>query len=231
MVLRVALDCRLVNVLALVGSLVACSGSDSTDGSKTTHMPDGLPGVYAGDFPCSNCAAIAATLWLRPDGRFFLRQSYVEADGTADGSSSYALGRWRWDDAAAFIVLTGAGPQRRFSWVDQQRLKLHTVSTVEHLLTRDPLAPPFADRLRLDGESTIIEGNAVFTECLTGLQFQIAKDGGFNELRRRHRVVNSRGKVALTSVDARITEVAAGDAVAELLVIDRVVDLKPGVGC
>ena len=193
-------------------------------------MPDGLPGVYAGDFPCSNCAGIAATLWLRPDARFFLRQSYVGDDGTTD-SSSYALGRWRWDENDAVIVLAGAGPERRFSSVDEQHLKLHTVSKIEHLLTRDPLAPAFADRIRLDGESAVIEGNVVFTECLTNLQLPVAKEGGFNELRRQHRLLNSRGGVALTAVDGRITEVANGDTVSELLVIDRVIGLKPGVGC
>lgn len=214
----------------LIGLLAGCGRGSDGDGRQITRMPDGLPGVYAGEFPCSNCAAIAATLWLRPDGRFFLRQSFVDDDETADGSA-YALGRWRWDQDDALIVLAGAGPERRFSRLDEQRLRMHTASKTEHVLSRDPFAPPFGDLVRLDGESAIVDGNAVFTECLTGLQFPVAKDGAFTALRRQHRLLNARGKVALTAVDARITEVAAGDATAELLVIERFIDLRPGVGC
>jgi hypothetical protein len=194
-------------------------------------MPDDLPGVYTGDLPCSNCAAIAATLWLRSDERFFLRQSYVQADGAVDGRSTYALGHWRWDSHAAVLVLTGAGPERRIEWVDADHLQLHTFSQVEHVLTRDPLDPPFGDELRLDGESVMVDRSAVFTECLTGLQLQVADDAGFAELRRRHRVLGSSGKSALTGIDGRIIQVADGDSIAERLVIERIVDLKPGVGC
>jgi hypothetical protein len=63
----------------VLAALAACSRHSSDDEAATTPMPSGLPGVYAGAFPCSNCQTIAATLWIRDDGRFFLRQSYVGA--------------------------------------------------------------------------------------------------------------------------------------------------------
>jgi hypothetical protein len=61
-----------------------CSRDDGDEVPASTPMPGSLPGVYVGEFPCSNCAAIAATLWLRPDNGFFLRQEFV--DGGAAGA-------------------------------------------------------------------------------------------------------------------------------------------------
>ena len=70
---------RATAMLLLLAALQGGCGRDS--GEKTeprTPMPSGLAGVYAGELPCSNCAKIEATLWLRPDGRFFLRQRFVD---------------------------------------------------------------------------------------------------------------------------------------------------------
>jgi copper homeostasis protein (lipoprotein) len=193
-------------------------------------MPAGLPGVYAGELPCSNCESIAATLWLRPDERFFLRQQYVDERGATDGGS-YSLGRWHWDEQAAELVLHGAGPERRIAVAAKGRLRMRGASPVEHVLERDPAAPPFIDRITLQGDSRIIDKAAVFTECLTGLELAVAEENAFKELRRQHRVLNSRGKAALTSVEAHIVTITEGDATREVLVVDRVVGLKPGARC
>jgi hypothetical protein len=209
--------------------LIGCGGDSGDDTARIAPMPDSLPGVYAGEFPCSNCAAIEATLWLRPDGRFFLRQSYVGEGGVVD--SSYALGKWSWDEHAAEAVLRGVGPERRVAPLDADRLEQRTASPLQHVLTRDHAAPPFTDRLRLDGETVIVDGAAVFAECLTGLRFDVAQESAFNELRRQHRVLSGRGGSALTSVEARIRGVGAGETMREVLVVDRVVGMKPGETC
>jgi hypothetical protein len=216
----------------IAASAAACSGdSGGAGGATPTPVPAGLPGVYAGDFPCSNCAAIAATLWLRSDNRFFLRQSYAGNDGTLDGVSTYAVGRWHWDEVAALVVLVGAGPDRRLEPLDAGQLRLLTASKVAHVLTLDPASPAFTDRLRLDGESAIVDGNAEFIECLTGLQFAVAKEGAYGELRRQHRRLNPRGRVTRTALEGRIVTRAAQDSANETLLVERVIDLKPGVGC
>jgi hypothetical protein len=215
--------------LALVCCMLLGCGGDGA-GRRLAEMPAGMPGVYAGDLPCSNCAAIATTLWLRPDERFFLRQRYLD-EGGAEASSAYALGRWHWDGEAAELVLQGAGPERRVKPAGGDRVRLRTASQPAHPLARDPSAPPFADRVTIAGDSYILEKGAVFTECLTGLKFTVAEANAFKELRRQHRVLNSRGKSALTSVEAHIVSVADGDATREVLVVDRVIGLKPHAHC
>jgi hypothetical protein len=211
----------------VIVAAAACSGNSNDQAEVLTPKPDELPGVYAGDFPCSNCAAIAATLWLRPDGRFFLRQRYVGENGAAAGTNAYALGSWRWDESTALVVLEARGPERRLARLDVDRLALVTASAAPHVLERDPAAPPFTDSVPLDGESAIVDGNGVFKECLTGLTLPIAKQNAFDDLRRLHRRMNRSGRITLTAVEAHLT----ANAVTETLVLDRVLELKPGEGC
>lgn len=219
-----------------LAAAAGCSRGGNDDAPEATPMPASVPGVYAGDFPCSNCAAIAATLWLRPDGGFFLRQRFVESDGAAAAApaaapaATFGLGRWSWDEHAAQLVLRGAGPERRLLVHAADRLQLLVASPVEHTLARDASHPPFVDRLTLDGESAVTDGGATFTECLTGLTFAVADAGASRELRRQHRRLNPRGKVALTTVEAQLVP-APDDSAAEQLLIERFVTMKPGTPC
>jgi len=224
----------LLMIAAGASALGGCNRDGSGDGAApTTPMPPTLPGVYAGRLPCSNCAAIVATLWLRPDGTFFLRQIFSDEDDRADTATSatYGLGRWHWDEQAAEAVLRSAGPERRLLVRDGDRLDLRVASPLEHVFERDPAAPLFQDRVRLDGESVVTKDGATFTECLTGLQLPVAATGEYRELRRQHRVLNPRGKVALTTIEGYFEAVTTDDATRETLVVDRVVTIKPGTAC
>jgi len=214
---------------ALLAALTACGRDSGDDGSAMTPMPPGLPGVYAGSFPCSNCESIAATLWLRDDDRFVLRQTYVGGASPAD--NAYSFGRWSWDEHAAELVLQGRGPERRLAPLDAERLEMRSASPIDHVLTRDPSAPSFTDRVQIDGESVVAENGATFTQCVSGLVLPIADAGAFKELRRQQRVLNPRHKVAVTEVEAHITTVSSGESSHEVLVIDKVIKLKPGKGC
>jgi hypothetical protein len=223
-------------MLALLAALQGC-GSDSVEKiEQRTPMPLGLTGVYAGDFPCSNCAKIEATLWLRQDGRFFLRQRFVDDAETSavkkppTPPATYGLGRWSWDDLAAQVVLRGAGPERRLRVRDAEHLELRVASPIEHILARDDTEPDFRDRITLDGESAVTATGATFKECLTGLELPVAVDAGaYRQLRHYHRTMNARGKIALTAVEGHL--VPGGSKTSERLVVDAFISIKPGTGC
>jgi hypothetical protein len=228
---------RFLSLLALAAGLVG--GCDSEVQEKVearTPMPVGLAGVYSGDLPCSNCAQIEATLWLRPDGRFFLRQRFLEqAESAADKkpeppAATYGLGRWAWDEVAAELVLHGAGPQRRLVVRDAEHLELKSASPVAHVLARNPNERPFKDRIALDGESVVTATGATFKECLTGLELPVVVDAGaYRQLRHFHREMNASGKVALTLVEGHLVTDAASTS--ERLVVDQFISIKPGRGC
>lgn len=223
---------RALQTIALAWAAFAAGcGSGNTDaGDPTIAMPEGLPGVYAGDWPCGNCRSIDATLWLRPDYRFFLRQTFVGGD-EAGIDNSYSIGTWRWDAHAGNIALASVGPERRFAPLPGERLELHTFSNVPYGLSRVDPGKPFRDVVRMDGESALVEGGATFRECLSGLKLAVVPDRGFKELRRQHRLLNARGKPALTTIEGHLSEAGKGDQRREVLVVDRVVTLKPGAHC
>jgi hypothetical protein len=217
--------------LALAATLVgACADDGGRSEPLSTPMPAMLIANYSGDFPCSNCAAIAAALWLRADGRFFLRQRYAD-DGATGPQSAYSLGRWRWDAAAAELRLQGVGPERVLRLLDANRLELQTASSGPHVLTRDPSLPPFADSIPVTGVAVVSGATATFRECLSQLELAVATDGAFGELRRQHRILSPRGRPALTAVDAHLLRAVAGDHVRELWVIDRVFSVNPDKAC
>jgi hypothetical protein len=224
--------------LSLLTALLGGCGRDAGDKPQLTPMPASLAGVYTGEFPCSNCAAIDATLWLRPDGRFFLRQRLEDDAASTEStkapqgpSTTYSLGRWQWDEVEAQAVLHGPGPERRLSVRDEDQLQLRVASPIEHVLARDAAAPHFYDRITLDGESAVTENGATFTECLTGLTLAVADAGAYRELRRQHRRMNARGRVALTTIEGHLVTTVDNATTSERLVVDRFITIKPGTGC
>ena len=230
------MNCRLLNLCLCLAALSAgCHRGSSGDPDARVPMPPALAGVYSGEWPCSNCRAIEATLWLRPDGSFFLRQAFLddaEPDAKAHRDAPvYTLGRWHWDDRAAEAVLVAPGPERRLAVTDAEHLQLRVPSPVTHMLARDTSSPPFKDRLILDGESAVSDRGATFNECRTGLSFAVAETGAYRELRRQHRFMNPKGKVARTTVEAHLVGVGDSSATSEALVVDRFITLKPGIGC
>ena len=99
------------------------------------------------------------------------------------------------------------------------------------MLARDVTEPRFEDRVTLDGESAVSENGATFMECLTGLTLPVADAGAYRELRRQHRRMNPRGKVALTTIEGHLVAAGEGSTTSERLVVDRFVTMKPGQGC
>jgi copper homeostasis protein (lipoprotein) len=220
---------------SLFAVLLACAstacGRHADDGAAAiTPAPPNVVGVYEGRLPCSNCSTIATTIWLRADDVFFLRQRYLNADDQAV-SENVTLGRWRWDERAAQLVLAGAGPERRLAPLDADRWRLKSVSAAEQLVTRAAAAIAAPDRFRLDGLTQVVEPGAPFAECVTGRQWPLAEGRGFKELRRQQRLVNGHANPARASIEAHLTTAPDGDPAREALVVDRFVTLRPGVGC
>lgn len=219
--------------IALALALQAgCESGDARPEASAAIAPVGeLPGIYSGEFPCINCAAIRATLWLRPDGRSLFQQRYVLEDGTID-SVTHSLGVWRWDETAGTLVLSGAGPDRRFAQVGADRLEMQTASPAEHALARDAGASPPGEPFRVEGESVVGKSGIAFTECITRLALEVAPGEGYEELLRQHRRLNRNGPAALTEIEAHLEQVAGpDDTFREVLVVDRFLSLKPRTGC
>lgn len=207
---------------ALIAAVVAC-GRDSAEVARApTPIPDNLAGFYAGDFPCGSCTAIATALWLRDDGVFVLRQRYL---GT-EAQPVAALGRWRWDETAAALVLEGSGPERRFAHGADATLTFATASPLPHVLARaqDGRAD---ERMRIRGLAQFAERGATLTECVSGLALPLAELGQFTELRRLYRRMVTVGTPARVSVVAHLSQ----DGATESWVVEEIVEVQPQETC
>jgi hypothetical protein len=194
-------------------------------------MPPSLIGTYAGEFPCSNCAAIDAALWLRADGRYVFRQRYLDAAGAQDGPDAFSIGRWVWDEVSAQLVLKGMGPERRFNAIETDQLEWIVAAAIPHVLHLDFAATSVAESMPVSGVAIVQGNNATFRECQTALEFEVAGDGAMSDLRRQHRAFSPRGKPALTSVYAHLGQVTAGGQTREVWVVDRVLRVSPNETC
>lgn len=204
-------------------TLAACGGPDS-DGEPAPAVDIGaLVGVYAGVFPCDNCPAIDARLWLRSDGVFFLRQDHRAAEG-AEVERTHALGRWAWDAGAGELVLRGHGPERRFHHV-AGALQM-AVPGLPHVLERDPAAQPFTDRVRLEGQYESSVGVGTLRDCVTGLHVAVRDDTGGRNLRRRHRAVSPANRTAWVRIEAHLVYGRE-----ETLAVEHLLAIRPDQDC
>jgi hypothetical protein len=204
--------------------LAACN--DAPDRQAPPGVPiSALPGVYAGQFPCGNCPGILTALWLRSDGRYFIRQRYL-ADENDDETIAYGLGRWRWVDADRTVLLTGDGPPRIFTWPDPDTLVMRTKSELEHRLARDPGAPDFTSSIRMTGTMRVSADGTRFTECATGLEAAVEKGGDYRRFLHQYRSAVARGEPAVVEIEGRFSWSNDGDPVS--LAIDRFVTVKEG---
>lgn len=219
-----------LNRLLILGVIVLVGGcSDARDSRSAAGLPDNsLPGVYTGTFPCDDCSGIEATLWLRPDRRFFFRQQYPGENGLR-AMSAYNLGRWSWIQSDRVIVLMGAGPRRTFARRDPDTLVMQTESDLEHRLTRDPTAPDFSARIRMDGIMRMRGDRASFTECLTGLVVPVDKGRDFGRFLHQYRSVGALGEPVHVELEGRFYW--SGDGTMKSLTIERFITIKSSGSC
>lgn len=203
-----------------------CGDSFRAEAPASDLAMSSLPGVYGGTFPCTNCAGIATTLWLRPDGRFFFRQRYP-AEDPGGVSAAYNIGRWHWDGTDGVLVLAGAGPPRKFLWPHKDRLEMLVPSELDHRLSRSSASPAFTDRVRMEGIAVVHDGKASFTECLTGLVAEVKRERDYPRFLRQYRKLAQRAVFA--ELEGHFAWGRGGSPAS--LVIDRFLTVKPGQTC
>ncbi len=206
--------------------LTGCSGDQDAGMAPAAPPVDPPPpGVYAGTFPCDDCPGIEVTLWLRGDGRYFLRQHYLATDAR-EGGTFYSLGRWSWRADAERLALAGGGPERLFAREGEDDLAMQTTTGLPHRLSRLAEAPAFSDTLPLEGEFDLASGEPRFRECRTGLVWPVSKSADYRRLRHQYGTL-PRGSAAFVNADARLAATDAG----EILVIEKLIRLEEGRRC
>lgn len=213
-------------LIVAITFLIGGCGGDSM--SPADSRDASLPGVYSGTFPCRNCPGIQTTLWLRSDGRFFMRQRYPE-DTDSEEVTTYNLGRWSWFAGHEILELRGAGPKRSFRYPDTGTLIMGTDSDLEHRLSRERTTPNFTSTIAMSGTMSFRGDSASFTECLTGLAAPVEKGGDFARFQRQYRNANVHGKPAFVEFEGRF--IWSGNGSLKSVIIERFKTVKDGRAC
>ncbi len=195
-----------------------------------------LPASFTGKLPCADCEALRYRLNLWPDQVFHLRRVWEGKDLTRD-----SIGRWSVDPDQDVLDLRGAEEELKFGILGPDRIRLLArdgsaiQSELDYTLTAAPEFQPFEPHLPLRGMLTYVEDSARFTECLTGRDYPLVKDGDYEAL--EHAFLAAGAEAAgpiMASFDGGIVQAPKGDGSGETrpeVMVERFVGVWPGETC
>ncbi|TMQ67471.1 MAG: hypothetical protein E6K80_15210, partial [Candidatus Eisenbacteria bacterium] len=196
-----------------------------------------LPATFIGTLPCADCVGIRWQINLLDNGAYEQRAAYLR-DGRDE--SVYEIGTWSLNDRT--LTLNG-GRERPDRWsVDNpntlQKLGIdgQPIATgPPQALTRAPSLLPMEPRVRLRGLYRATAQGARFSDCVSGLQWPVAREAdgrALEEAYSRQKKMKPGGDLMVT-LDGRIETAPAaergGDQ--ERLVVERFLHASPGEIC
>lgn len=194
-----------------------------------------LPATFAGRVPCADCEAERFQLNLWPDQVFFLRRAWIGKDRRQD-----SIGRWSVDADRHVLDLRGAGAELQFRILGPDRLELlapdekATLPDGDSVLTATGELQTFDPHLPLRGMLTYVADEARFTECLTGRDYPLVKDGDYQALEHAYLAAGAEvGGPIMASFDGAIVRApdGVGKDVGPQVLVERFVGVWPGETC
>jgi uncharacterized lipoprotein NlpE involved in copper resistance len=194
-----------------------------------------LPATYTGVLPCADCAGIVHTLTLRPDGLYFLRQTYLGKPGNAFSQA----GGWQLNASKNQITLKHGTELKLFSFDKGELLQLdrrgQRIPTRMNLtLRRTAQVDRVSDVVQWSGQFTYMADAASFTNCDTPqLRWPVAMQGDYLALERRYSQSRSEpGTPLLVTFEGHLAVLPAMEGPdREQLVVDKFVSVHPGLSC
>ncbi len=201
-----------------------------------------LPASFDGTLPCADCEAVRYRLNLWPDQVFHLRRMWIGKNVRRD-----SIGRWSVDPDKAVLMLRGADEEFRFRIEGPGELVLLAdgdpsapptgpdtdSGESEHPLTAAPALEPFEPHLPLRGMLTYNGDTARFTECMTGRDYPLVKDGDYEALEHAYLAAGAEpGGPIMASFDGGIVQQPKdGPGSQQAVLVERFVGVWPGETC
>jgi uncharacterized lipoprotein YbaY/heat shock protein HslJ/uncharacterized lipoprotein NlpE involved in copper resistance len=194
-----------------------------------------LPATFAGVMPCADCASVAQTLTLRADGLYRLRRSYNDKSGGPFAE----LGRWTADERDKRLTLRSGSETLLFEVKDHETLRLldrlgQPITSNANLdLRRTAQVDPISELLHWRGEFRYLADSATFTDCASGVHWQVAMTADYQTAERNYLQSRSApGAPLLVSFDGRIeVRPTMEGPPREQMVVDRFGSSQPGATC
>ena len=163
---------------------------------------------------------------------FHLRRVWEGKDLSRD-----SIGRWSVDPDLDVLDLRGAEEELKFEILGPDRLQLLArdgtpiQSALDYTLTAGPEFQPFEPHLPLRGMLTYVEDSARFTECLTGRDYPLVKDGDYEALEHAYLAAGAEaGGPIMASFDGGIVQEPKEDGTGTVpkVLVERFVGVWPG---
>lgn len=200
-----------------------------------------LPASFAGIAPCADCHGIAQTLTLRPDGLYRLRSLYL---GKPAGPF-LEHGRWSSQDSGKKLLLRSGNSQRvlalskpagaqafELSWLSLEGKPIASASA--QALRPLSQVDPIVETLRWRGELHWRGAAAEFSDCDSGLRWQVAPaSGAYSVLKDEFKRLRGASEAPLLlQVDARLQGEGSRPAGAgEQLWVDHLISAEADGRC
>ena len=226
--------------------LAACSAPPAAStGQATVGAAEGLsidpgglstPRSWRGELPCADCAGIATTLTLHPDGTYQRDAAWLGTGGAGD-TVAVDLGRWQWDPATRRVRLLGSSDAS--TWF--------AVAAEGHLTQLDLQGEPITSALSYDLEPLAsversrhparlvlafryLADAADATECRSGLAHPVAMTTeAYRQTERAYLRAERRGEPLLVRVRAHVEQapLGEGDTPVTAWVLDSLLAVVP----
>lgn len=235
-------------ITVLFGTCVAACGAPpdvpsvaaAEDSNGVDHGPWASLSTFAGTVPCASCPGIEMTLQLKPDGTFFLRSTYLEAEN-AESRTVNDIGRWALTpNEEMLVVRDGSTLGRRFSVVDPDTLRMLDTrgepieSDFSYVLVRTHQNEVLSGPLRLEGMYRYLADAALFESCRTRLRYPVVFEEDHVDLERAYLAANKEpGSPMMASFVGRIElrPRMEGGGEREFVVVSDFIGVNPGERC
>ena len=195
-----------------------------------------LPASFTGELPCRDCDAVHYRLNLWPDQVFHLSRTWEGKEGRR-GLDRPLVGRPRRAGARRCTAprrSSGSGSSGRTGCGSSAPTASRSAEALEHRLTARPDFEPFEPHLPLRGMLTYVADEARFTECLTGRDYPLVRDGDYEALEHAYLAAGAEaGGPIMASFDGGIVQMPAedGEGTVPEVLVDRFVGVWPGETC
>lgn len=161
-------------------SIVFISACSSEHSDQQQVITENLPVSYSGTLPCADCPGTDYRLNLFADNSYYMQLHYQDS---GDDATFYQLGQWQ-QQTGQLRLLSDEPQQTAFQIEKDGTISLLNQkyalikSPLNYQLQRDPTFQAVYPAMQFHGMYNYMADSSIFTECLTGQRWFVAKEAG-----------------------------------------------------
>jgi copper homeostasis protein (lipoprotein) len=237
---NLSLSLILLFVLRVLSGCTATTPSvqDKTAATTPVH-PFPLPSTYTGTIPYPDYDSMDLILTLRTDGLYIVKKTRKKGK---EWDASLEMGRWKYEPAEKALVLgrrRGSLATLVFTDSTQKTLRLQDMEGKKlaengnYILKRNATVDNLADPVKMRGMFAIKEDRPLFSECMSGHKFPVAREKAYRKLEQAYDTTpHGQGEGLLVAVEGSFdSRPSEENPDREVLLVHRFLRIFPEQNC